>query len=405
MGAAMSCQAICNQFASTYSNEVDKIKHKCNISLISRDSYTIEQDKTMRIKTVTSQVVKKNIGSFNCNKSPGWDTIRMSDIKVLKEKISPVLAKFINLSVQQGKYPDSLKMSIVRPIYKGGKVDDPGNYRPISILSSINQITEKAIVGQVTDYLENNRIITSAQFGFQRGKGTDTLLAKFSNDINVSLNKRHHVLLLIIDFRKAFDTLDHSTLLSSLHSSGLSGNLLKWFENYLYNRKFVVKVNYTFSSPQNVKYGVAQGSVSGPMCYILNVNSMPNVIINCKCYMFADDTCIMSSDLGKIPLQQHFLVTLGKFCVFYDNIFFIIESVTTFLRFRSQENAFTTQFLHTGCFDVTFLKEAVFSTNKALKAAMIVCFVTISYHVLYEYRTTTGLYSCLAQPFRPVDIM
>ncbi|KAG7298799.1 hypothetical protein JYU34_017232 [Plutella xylostella] len=305
LGKQFDVPTICEKFSETFCNEIEKIKHKCNICFLERNSYAQEQNKSMRFQKVTSSSVELVINRLNEKKSAGIDNIRMRDIKLIKDKFSPILAHFINLSVYSQAYPDLLKLSIIRPLFKGGSHYNTGDYRPIAVLPSLNKIVERTIVNQVSKFLNNHNVITPAQFGFQQGKNTEKLLSKFANNINNYLNEQKVVAVLFIDFRKAFDTLDHSTLLNALNESGIRGHLLGWFADYLKNRSLTVKVAEFKSTNRHCKYGVAQGSVTGPVCYILHVNSMISVIKECKKYMFADDTCLMYAGKDAISIEKH----------------------------------------------------------------------------------------------------
>ncbi|CAK1593657.1 unnamed protein product [Parnassius mnemosyne] len=119
------------------------------------------------------------------------------------------IANLINTSVETGIYPDELKIGCVRPIYKKGRRDDFLNYRPITLLSSINKIVEKYVREQIDKFYNTHDVIYENQFGFQAGKGSNDLLMKLTDEINEYLNNKNHVLVLFIDFSRAFDTLDH----------------------------------------------------------------------------------------------------------------------------------------------------------------------------------------------------
>lgn len=312
MGDQYDLPTICNNFVSTFAEEVVLLKahHNCNKNLLKREDYTRECNSSMRFIEVTSTQVEKIILQLDCGMSPGVDQIRAIDLKEIRSEISPVIAKMINLFIHQSKYPDQLKMSIIRPIFKSGNHKEPTNYRPISILSCINKVVEKAINGQISDFLAKHQVVSQNQFGFQKGKNTSLLLSQFSNIINNHLNNKKHVGVIFIDFRKAFDTLEHQVLLKSMESCGLRGKINAWFKQYLTNRKIMVKVGDCIGNCEVVKYGVATGSVTGPACYTMHVNSMVNVVKSCDMFMFADDTCILygHEDLSVVQayLQQDF---------------------------------------------------------------------------------------------------
>lgn len=221
-----------------------------------RDSCVKNLHQSIRFIPVKAIEIKKIISKLN--KSPGIDNIRISDLKVIKESISPVIAHLVNISIKTSKYLDMLKTSIIRPIYKSGEHDNTKNYRPIAILSSINKIFENLIVHQLTNFFTKNNVITETQYGFQKGKSTQQLLNKFTNEINNHINNKKHVGILFIDFKRAFDTLDHQTLLNSLDECGIRRPLLNWFTNYLHNRSFSVKIKDEMSNRQTKKYGVVK---------------------------------------------------------------------------------------------------------------------------------------------------
>ncbi|KAG7302273.1 hypothetical protein JYU34_013767 [Plutella xylostella] len=295
LGRDCSITDICNNFTKTFTQEIDNIKHKCNVNFLDRNSYVDTCNVSFRFQPITASCVEKIIDKMSINKSPGSDKIRIQDLKLIKCKISPVIAHFINVSVKKGIYPDQLKLSLIRPIFKQGSHTDYSNYRPIAILSVINKITEKAIVAQVTKFLEKHEILSSNQYGFRRNHSTTSALSKFTNDINEYLHNKNQVLAIFIDYKKAFDTLDHDLLIRAMNECGIRGPMSEWFRCYLNNRKMQTVVDNNHSHAEQIKYGVPTGSVYGPIGYIMHVNSVSNVVQNCKVYMYADDMCILSA--------------------------------------------------------------------------------------------------------------
>lgn len=286
---------ICNNFCDTFTGEVEVIKlsHKCNKELLNRQDYVKECNVSFRFKKITPIDVLKVINNMNCNKSPGSDGIRVQELKLIKDKICSVISHFVNLCVSKGVYPDELKKAIIRPIYKQGQHSEYTNYRPIAILNTLNKITEKLIMGQITSFLENNNILSDIQHGFRPNRSTDTALSQFTDDINKMLNEQKVIIALFIDYKKAFDTLDHVGLLRAMNECGIRGPMSIFFQNYLQNRTLKVKVRTVESKEGYIKYGVPTGSVFGPLGYIMHVNSMANVVNNCNIYMYADDTCLL----------------------------------------------------------------------------------------------------------------
>ncbi|CAH2093523.1 unnamed protein product [Euphydryas editha] len=275
-----------------------------------RTSYVKECNVSFYDRKINGLDVVKVIDAMDCNKAPGIDGIRVRDLKLVKEHISPVLAMLIINCISNGIYPDLLKTAIIRPIFKRGSHRDYTNYRPMAILSTINKIFEKVVMKQIGEFLDKHSVLTSSQHGFRSNKNTATALSEFSDDVNNAFNNRDMVVVLYIDFKKAFDTLEHECLLQAMEECGIRGPVNAWFRNYLENRKIVVRINGVDSNTGKIKYGVPTGSVFGPIGYTMHVNSLVNVVRNCRIYMYADDICLDYSgrDGGQLQMkiQQDF---------------------------------------------------------------------------------------------------
>jgi hypothetical protein len=206
---------IAQNFSNSFKAEIDKIKISCDTKLFTRPSVLRMSDKSIYLRKATDRDIDQIIKNSN-KKSAGVDGIKMEDVQSLREKLTPIITVLINQSIKQCIVPDLLKTAIIRPIYKKGSDKDYENYRPISILSSINKITEKFICDQIKTFLKNNNIISRHQFGFQEGKGTTALIKKFTNSLNNKLNKGFHIVSIFIDFSRAFDTINHNLLNKSL---------------------------------------------------------------------------------------------------------------------------------------------------------------------------------------------
>jgi hypothetical protein len=299
-----SIEAVCTNFAKTFTSEIQNIKHNCNKKFLIRESYVNVSDVSFRYQKVSNTEIENIIDKLSSRKSPGFDGIRCKDLKIIKQSVSPILAKFVNICVSSGTYPELLKKSIIRPIYKQGSHSEYTNYRPIAILSVINKIVEKVIVSQISKYLEKNNIISDTQHGFRRMRSTATALSEFTDEVNEHLNNQKYVLTLYIDFKKAFDTLDHEQLIVAMQECGVRGSALEWIRSYLSNRTLTTVIDGRSGDEAKVIYGVPTGSIYGPVGYIMHVNSMSNVVQNCSTYMYADDTCIVYADRDIKNLEQ-----------------------------------------------------------------------------------------------------
>lgn len=284
-------QCIANKFATSLTTEIKSIVHTCGVKTFNGRERSSAQ--SMFLANVSDSEIGNMLNNLNLNKSAGIDGIRAKDIKRNRQILTPVLTHLVNTSFEQSCVPNSLKVAIVRPIYKSGAKGDILNYRPISILPTIDKILEKAMASRLQDYLEKYSIINKNQFGFMKNRNVNKLLLEFSNTVNSSLNKNYHVLVIYIDFKKAFDTLCHIRIIQMLEKIGLRSQILEWFKSYLSDRAFKVKICNTFSQPTQISYGVPQGSILGPLLFIIYVNDMLSVLKHSTGYQYADDTAII----------------------------------------------------------------------------------------------------------------
>lgn len=158
----------------------------------------------------------------------------------------------------------------------------------------MDKILEKYVLKHLNRYLEAHSLINNHQFGFQKGKSTSILLSDFTELVRNKLNSNKIVLVLFIDYKKAFDTIDHDKLIECLDKIGVRGKMNKWFRNYLKDRKIIVKLNDQDSKEKDLNYGVPQGSVLGPVLYSIYVNTLFSCAKLCHMYMYADDTALLS---------------------------------------------------------------------------------------------------------------
>ena len=184
-------------------------------------------------------------------------------------------------------------MAKVIPIYKKGSKMHTSNYRPISLLSNINKIFEKIISERVYNFIEQNGTIYNHQYGFRKKHSTTHALINITEDIRKALDKNQFALGVFVDFQKAFDTVDHNILLQKLDRYGISGNINKWFGSYLKDRKQLVSILGYDSQLRTLTHGVPQGSVLGPLLFLLFINDLHKAIQFSKVYHFADDTNLL----------------------------------------------------------------------------------------------------------------
>ena len=206
------------------------------------------------------------------------------------------MSKIYNWGIKKGRYPDDLKIAKVIALYKKGVKYDPNNYRPISLLSHFDKIFEKILCGRLVSFLERNKILYCYQYGFRKLYSTVLPLIEITDHIKCLLDEKNYVISIFIDFKKAFDTVDHEILLYKLESYGIRGLVNAFFRSYLTNRRQYTVINGVNSDLRTVSCGVPQGSVLGPLFFLLYINDLYRSIGHNALRLYADDTAIIISD-------------------------------------------------------------------------------------------------------------
>ncbi|CAB4039969.1 Hypothetical predicted protein, partial [Paramuricea clavata] len=203
-------------------------------------------------------------------------------------------------SINTGIFPYEWKASRVTLVFKSGTRNNPGNYRPISIIPCVAKIFEKIIFDQLHGYLDSNNLLNKCQSGFRPFHSTLTALLEATSDWSMNIDNGLINGVVFIDLKKAFDTIDHQIILQKLKNYGIDENSLTWFHSYLTDRTQKCRVNGQLSDSVPVACGVPQGSSLGPLLFLIYINDLPNCLDHTTARMFADDTSISyASDSAK----------------------------------------------------------------------------------------------------------
>ena len=258
---------------------------------------------TFRFKEVLVSDVFKHLKKLSRNKATGYDDLPPGLLKDSAQYISRPLTHVINSSLTTSVIPEDFKIGIITPIYKSGVKSDLDNYRPVTVLPVCSKILEKCIHSQVSKFLEEKNILSETQFGFRKQRNTELAATLFLDEVRENMNRGEMTGVIFVDLSKAFDSLGHAQILKNLPSYGIHGREQQLFANYLFNRKQAVRFDREISEFHDVTCGVPQGSILGPLLFLLTFDNVESVLRHSKIITYADDTVIYVSEKSKRDIE------------------------------------------------------------------------------------------------------
>ncbi|XP_057299217.1 uncharacterized protein LOC130629860 [Hydractinia symbiolongicarpus] len=315
--------SIANAFCRFFSNVVNSLKRSAFVLTNSVWKYHKEipskSNPKFRLKPITVNETMKHLQSLKRKKSVGLDDLPSWLLKDCMEVIASPLTYIINMSFETSTFPSDWKRTKVLPLFKSGARSSVNNYRPISVIPAISKVIEKVVHEQLTAYLESNNLINNNQFGFRPRRSTELAATIFIDTVKLKVNDGKMVGAVFLDLTKAFDMLNHGKLLSKLSSFGIVGDEHEWFTDSLFGRFQQVQYKNSLSDEHPVNSGVPQGSILGPLLFIMFFNDLCTVVKHSEVVKYADDTVLfvetrLSSDMNCVLawcLENELILNLG----------------------------------------------------------------------------------------------
>ena len=306
---SLIAEQFCKYFSSVGSNLAKDIplSSYSHLSFLS-GSYA----NSIFISMATEQEVLDICDNFRPGTAAGFDNINMNLVKESISLIIKPLTHIFNLSLSSGIVPHQMKIARVIPLFKSGDKSTFTNYRPISILPAFSKILERIVYNRILSYLNERNILSDSQFGFRKNHSTEYALSILYDRLSNAIDNNEYTAGIFLDLSKAFDTVNHQILLEKLNHYGIRGVAHSWISSYLSNRKQFVQYDSVCSAHSVISCGVPQGSILGPLLFLIYINDLCNVSKVLDFILFADDTNIFFSHRNEDYLQNTLNVELDN---------------------------------------------------------------------------------------------
>ena len=342
-------RVIANKFNDYFATIATKMNDDVYNDISPNNSGTTEYETYTNKSSINSIYLRDCSADEICEIISEFENSKSSEIPIRAMKaaspiISPILENVYNRLMQAGKFPDELKIGKISPIFKKGNPELIENYRPVSTLPIFGKIFEKLIYTRLYDFFSSQNTLSDNQFGFRKSHSTSAALNYSVRQIENALNRKKHVLGIFIDLSKAFDTIDHQILLGKLENCGIRGNALSLISDYLSNRCQYTHIFGIDSGKMPIKFGVPQGSVLGPLLFLIYINDMLNCTDLAEFILFADDTNTFVSDETEYKTYDAANKVLEAINVYmYANKLHINHNKVFYIHFRPKGGNATSQ--------------------------------------------------------------
>ena len=305
---------------NTISNDEDKAnalnnffveQTKLNTNGASPPTIPTKHHSNLNTINIKASTVKDMIDIINVNKSCGPDPISSIILKKTSHSISPILAKLFNYSIKSSIFPDAWKLAHVVPIHKKGDESQCKNFRPISLLPCLSKVFERCVFKDIFNYLHVNNRISKLQAAYSPCNSTEFQLLELYHLIAKAMDEKKIVRFVFCDVSKAFDRVWHEGLIEKLRGIGIGGGLLKWFRSYLSNRKQRVVINGTMSTTLRLHAGVPQGSILGPLLFLIYINDICDVV-KTNIRLYADDSILFATGTNQQTIAEELNQDLAR---------------------------------------------------------------------------------------------
>ena len=279
----------------------------------------VPADMFFEIPNISIEAVYLSLKNLDISKSTGLDKIGPRLLRTAASCIAPMVTFMINHSLNTSTFPAVWKEAKVKPLFKKGSSADVNNYRPISILPTLSKLIEKHVHVSFVNFLNSFKLLHATQSGFRKGHSTESAMTYMVDKWLKALNDGNYIGTVLVDFRKAFDLCDISILIQKLTMYKCSETTIDWFHSYLTKRKQLVSINNILSSDQEITCGVPQGSILGPLLFLVFINDLPLLLSDkiTSVDLFADDTTLYDINKNKSNLERNLnasLKILEKWC-------------------------------------------------------------------------------------------